>query len=658
MDIKALEAVALSVRSLSMDAVQAARSGHPGLPMGMAELGALVYGEVLSHDPSAPHWPNRDRFVLSAGHGSMLLYSLLHLAGYDLPLEELKRFRQLGSRTPGHPEYGIVPGVETTTGPLGQGVGNAVGMAIAERMLAARFNTPRHAVVDHYTYALAGEGCMMEGVSAEAASLAGHLGLGRLIVFYDSNRITIEGSTDLAFTEDVAARFRAYNWHVQAGDAYDFEALARMVEAARAEADRPSLIVLKSVIARGSPHKAGSAEAHGAPLGDEEVRATRKAIGIPQDAAFYIAPAAAEYFAARRRSWEKKRRDWERLFADWSQANPELAREWEQRFAAPRIDVKDLPRFEVGSKVATRNASGKVLNALARLVPALVGGSADLEPSNKSAVSGAPDFQKGAWGGRNMHFGVREHAMGAVLNGMALHGGVRPYGATFLVFVDYMRAAVRLAALMRLPVVYILTHDSIYVGEDGPTHQPVEQIASLRVIPNVVVLRPADAEETAMAWKMALERTDGPTVLALTRQDLVVLPRPSEEWRSTITRGACVVRESKGAPRLVIVATGSEVELAVRAAEKLADPGIRVVSMISRELFQKQDEGFRQSLLPQGAKRLVIEAGASSGWEGIAGEGGRILSIDRFGESGPAKDVARAFGLTEENVVSEIRKLG
>ncbi len=640
-----------------MDAVQAAKSGHPGLPMGMAELGALLYGELLSHDPSAPQWPNRDRFVLSAGHGSMLLYSLLHLSGYDLPLAELKRFRQLGSRTPGHPERGVVPGVETTTGPLGQGVANGVGMAIAERMLAARFNTPKHAVVDHYTFVLAGDGCMMEGVSSEAASLAGHLGLGKLILFYDSNRITIEGSTDLAFTEDVAARYRAYNWHVQTGDAYDFEGIALMVQAARADADRPSLIVLKSVIGKGSPHKAGSAEAHGAPLGEDEVKATRKALGLAEDAAFYVAPAATDYFASRRKSWEKRRRDWEQLFADWSRVHPELAGEWARWHAAPRIDVKDLPKFEVGSKAATRNASGKVLNALAKIVPSLIGGSADLEPSNKSAISGAPDFQKSTWGGRNMHFGVREHAMGGVLNGMALHGGIRPYGATFLVFVDYMRPSVRLAALMKLPVIYIFTHDSIYVGEDGPTHQPIEQIGSLRLIPNVVVLRPADAEETAMAWKMALERTDGPTALALTRQDLAVLPRPSDEWRTTIARGAYVVREAQGAPRVVIVATGSEVELAVKAVEKLGDPGIRVVSMISRELFQKQDESFRQSLLPRGARRLVIEAGVSSGWEGIAGEGGRILSIDRFGESGPYKDVARAFGLTEENVMAEIGKL-
>ena len=498
---------------------------------------------------------------------------------------------------------------------------------------------------------------MMEGVSSEAASLAGHLGLGKLIVFYDSNRITIEGSTDLAFTEDVAARYRAYNWHVQAGDAYDFEGIARMTQAAKAEADRPSLIVLKSVIGKGSPHKAGSAEAHGAPLGDDEVKATRKALGLADDAAFYVAPAATAYFASRRKSWEKRRRDWEQLFADWTRANAELAREWERWHAAARIDVKDLPKFEVGAKVATRNASGKVLNAVAKLVPSLVGGSADLEPSNKSAIAGAPDFQKNAWGGRNMHFGVREHAMGGILNGMALHGGIRPYGATFLVFVDYMRPSVRLAALMKLPVIYIYTHDSIYVGEDGPTHQPIEQIASLRLIPNVVVLRPADAEETAMAWKMALERTDGPTALALTRQDLTVLPRPSDEWRSMIARGACVVRESQGTPRLVVVATGSEVELAVKAVEKLADPGIRVVSMISRELFQKQDEGFKQSLLPRGARRLVIEAGVSSGWEGIAGEGGKILAIDRFGESGPAKDVARHFGFTEENVMAEIGKL-
>jgi transketolase len=657
LDKKALEAVALSIRSLAMDAVQAAKSGHPGLPMGMAELGAVLYGELLNHDPAAPGWPDRDRFVLSAGHGSMLVYSLLHLSGYDLPLSELKRFRQLGSRTPGHPEYGVVPGVETTTGPLGQGVGNGVGMAIAERMLAARFNAPGQAIVDHYTYVLAGDGCMMEGVASESASLAGHLGLGKLIVFYDSNRITIEGSTDLAFTEDVAARYRAYNWHVQSGDAYDLDGIAAAVRAAKAEADRPSLIVLKSVIAKGSPNKAGTSEAHGSPLGEDEVKATRKALGLAEDAAFYVAPAATVYFAGRRKSWESKRQEWERLFATWSETHPDLAAEWKRWHETPRIDAGGLPRFEAGSKAATRNASGKVLNALAKAVPNLIGGSADLEPSNKSAVSGAPDFQRNAWGGRNMHFGVREHAMGATLNGMALHGGIRPYGATFLVFADYMRPSIRLAALMKLPIIYIFTHDSIYVGEDGPTHQPVEHLASLRLIPNVVVMRPADGEETAVAWKVAIERTDGPTVLALTRQDLVVQARPDAGWKAAAARGASIVRESEGAPRLVIVATGSEVELAVNAVAKTGDKTIRVVSMISRELFVRQDEAFQKSILPSGARRLVIEAGVRFGWEGIAGDNGRILSIDRFGESGAYKDVAKHFGFFEDNVVAEIGKL-
>ena len=656
-DKNALAAAATSIRSLSMDAVQAAGSGHPGLPLGLAELGALLYAEILRHNPADPAWPDRDRLILSAGHGCMLLYAALHLAGYDISLDDIKRFRQQGSRAAGHPEHGLTPGVETTTGPLGQGVANAVGMAIAERMLAARFNTAGHTVVDHFTYVIAGDGCMMEGITSEAASLAGHLGLAKLIAFYDSNGITIEGSTDLAFSEDVAARYRAYGWQVQSGSAYELPQTLAMVEKAKAETRKPSLIVLESVIGKGSANKAGSAEAHGTPFGETEVRLTRKALGIGEDTAFYVAPQAVEYFQGKRKGWAAEQSRWEKTAADWSRANPELARQWKAWHDGYPVRLEDLPTFEPGSSVATRNAGGAVLNALADVVPNLIGGSADLASSNKSDFSGAGDFLHGAFDGRNMHFGVREHAMGAALNGMALHGGIRPYGATFLVFADYMRPAIRLAAMMKLPVIYIFTHDSINVGEDGPTHQPVEQLASLRVIPNVVTLRPADAAETAMAWKMALERTDGPTALALSRQNLKVMERNDAGWRDDVTKGACVVRREKGDLDLVVVATGSEVNLALDAVEALSHEGIRVVSMISRELFQSQAASFRDRILPPGARRLIIEAGVRVGWEGLAGADGELLTLDRFGESAPAGDVSRHLGFDTDHVVELIRRL-
>ncbi len=657
MTSKQIAAVATSVRCLAMDAVEKAKSGHPGLPMGCAELGALLYGEILKHDPADPAWIDRDRFVLSAGHGCMLLYSLLHLAGYDVSLDDLKSFRQLGSKTPGHPERGVTPGVEATAGPLGQGLGNAVGMAIAERMLAARFNTPAHAVIDHHTFVLTGDGDMMEGVGYEAASLAGHLGLGKLVAFYDSNRITIEGSTDLAFSEDVLKRYQGFGWRTYSGSMYDPEGILRLVAEARKPSDRPALILLESTIAKGAPHAAGTAEAHGAPLGAEEVRAAKRALGVPEDEQFHVEAEARVFFAARREPWRRRHEAWQATFAAWSAANPALAEEWRKAFAdgAPDLSAVAFPAFKTGEALATRAASGKILNAVAKAVPSLVGGSADLAPSNNTNLKDLGDFSRSNPSGRNFHFGVREHGMGAVVNGMAYHGGLRPFCATFMVFSDYMRGSIRVAAIAKLPVVYVFTHDSIFVGEDGPTHEPVEHLAALRAIPNLLVLRPADAEETEAAWRQALARTDGPTVLALTRQALPVFAKHDPRWRETIARGAYVALDCAGTPQTVIVATGSEVGTALAAAALLEDRKVRVVSMMCRERFVAQDRAFRESLVPPGARRVVIEAGVSFGWASPFDDGTLVVSIDRFGESGPWQKLAEAFGITPAALAARIR---
>ncbi|MFS8492325.1 MAG: transketolase [Limnochorda sp.] len=659
-----LEQVANTVRVLAAEAIEKAKSGHPGLPLGAAEIGSLLFAETMRHDPADPAWPNRDRFVLSAGHGSMLLYALLHLTGYDLPMEEIERFRQLGSATPGHPEYGRTPGVETTTGPLGQGLGNAVGMALAERMLAARFNRPGFPVVDHFTYCLAGDGCMMEGVAAEAASLAGHLGLGRLIVIYDANQISIEGSTDLAFSEDVAARFLAYGWHVQEVDGYDLDGLRKALEAARAEEAAPSLIVARTRIGRYSLLE-GSAEVHGAPLGEEAVAKLKADLGWPETP-FFVPEAVRQFFEARRAQWAAARQEWQELFERWSQAYPDLRQAWDEAFRQelPPDLAARLPRYEPGGKaVATRNAGGQVLQALARELPCLVGGSADLAPSTKTYLDGYEPVQSGQYGGRNLHFGVREHGMGAILNGMALHGGLRVFGSTFLVFSDYMRHAVRLSALMGLPVVYVFTHDSIWVGEDGPTHQPVEHLESLRLIPNLAVIRPADANETADAWLEALRRTNGPTALILSRQNLPILPEPPglEPGESRVGRGGYVVRfEPEGQPpALVLVATGSEVALALEAADLLAQEGIpcRVVSVPWRERFEQQPESYRRHVLPEEAPRLVIEAGVGRGWWRLVRPQDGMVTMETFGESGPGEQVAAHFGFTAARVAQEARRL-
>ena len=654
MNTKALEKIALSVRALSIDAIQKANSGHPGLPMGAAELGAILYGELLRHDPADPAWANRDRFILSAGHGSMFLYSLLHLAGYaDMTLEDIKTFRQIGSRAAGHPEYGLVAGIEATSGPLGQGVAMAVGLAVAETMLAARFNTAEHKVVDHCTYVLAGDGCLMEGVSAEASSFAGHYGLGKLIMFYDSNKITIDGSTDLAFTEDVAKRYEAYGWQVLRGSMYDFGEIAKLTAQAKAETGKPSIVILTSVIGKGSPGKENTADAHGAPLGAEEVAATRANLGIPGD--FYVAPEARDYFSAKQAEWKKARESWLALFDAWSKANPEKRKEWDA-FQSGKAASVALPAFKAGDQIATRAAGNKALAAVAATNANLVGGSADLKGPN---AVGLP-ADAGTWtrenpAGRYIHFGIREFAMAAICNGISLHGGLRAYCSTFMVFSDYLRPALRLSALMKQPVVYVLTHDSIFVGEDGPTHQPVENVASLRIMPNVRVLRPADAEETAEAWAMALEQTETPVAIALSRQNIAVFPKADPAWKDTIRTGAYIAKQVEGTPDAVIIATGSEVGVALEAAGKIAGKKIRVVSMISRELFESQPTAIRDAIVPPSARTVVCEAGVRSGWERWA-KTEDILSIDRFGESGPAAKVAEHMGLTADALAKIVNK--
>jgi transketolase len=652
-----LEKIADVVRGLAADGVQKAKSGHPGMPLGTAEIGAVLYSDILVHDPTTPKWPNRDRFVLSAGHGSMFLYSFLHLTGYDMPMSELKRFRQLGSRAAGHPEYGLAPGIETTTGPLGQGIANAVGMALAEAIQAARFNKPGYDIVNHYTYTLVGDGDLMEGVASEAASLAGHLGLGKLIAIYDSNSISIEGSTELAFTEDVGGRFAAYGWHVQHIDGHDCKQIMAAITAAQAEKERPSLIIARTNIGKKSL-KENSNKSHGEPLGEAEVAELKKSLGFPTEA-FYVPAEVYDFYAQKRQGWAKKRAEWEAVFEKWSQEYPRLRAAWdlgqEQTLPEPLVDA--LPAFGPDAAMATRDASGKTLQQLAKLIPYLVGGSADLAPSTKTYLEGAGSIQKGDYSGRNLHFGVREHAMGSILNGMSLYGGLRVFGSTFLVFVDYMRPALRMAAMMKQPVIYVFTHDSIYVGEDGPTHQPIEQIESIRLIPNMVVLRPADAEETRMAWIVAMQRKDGPTALILTRQKLPAIS--TDKAVNGVAKGGYVLRECTGSPDLTLIATGSEVALTMTAADMLAQDGkqVRVVSMPSRELFGRQDESYKATVLLESGRRLIIEAGVTSGWSLYTRPGDKVYGLDRFGESGPAEEVAKHLKMTPEAVAECARQM-
>ena len=648
-----------TIRFLSADAVQQANSGHPGLPMGAAPMAFTLWTRHLRHNPRNPKWPGRDRFVLSGGHGSMLLYSLLHLTGYDLPLEELRNFRQWESKTPGHPEYGLTPGVETTTGPLGQGFGQGVGMAIAAAHLAAKFNKPDHEIIKSYIYGIVTDGDLMEGVSSEAASLAGHLQLGRIIYLYDDNHISIDGSTDLAFTEDRAARFEAYGWHVQkVEDGNAVDAIDSAIHAAKMN-PRPSLIAVRTTIGFGAPKRQGTAKAHGEPLGDEELNAAKQNLGWPVEPRFLIPGEVLEFYRAAVDQGHEAERDWHRRFEAYQSEYPELGAELERRLKRELPDGwdADLPVFLADAKgVATRSASGKILNVLSAKLPELVGGSADLTPSNNTKFDEAGDFQKDNRAGRYVRFGVREHGMGAALNGMNLFGGLIAYGGTFLIFSDYMRPAIRIAAISGIPTIFVFTHDSVGLGEDGPTHQPIEHLMSLRAMPNLTLIRPADANEVAAAWKFAITHRGGPTALALTRQNLPVLDRSVTAPAAGLERGAYVLRDF-GEPEIILIASGSEVSLAYEAAQRLHEEGrgVRVVSFPSWELFEEQDEAYRESVLPKKiTARLAVEAGATLGWERYATS---VMGIDHYGASAPYKVIFEKLGFTVENVVAKAKEL-
>jgi len=669
-----------TIRFLSVDAVEKADSGHPGLPMGAAPMAYVLWTRFLKHNPANPGWEDRDRFVLSAGHGSMLLYSLLYLTGYDLPLEQIKQFRQWGSHTPGHPERGLTPGVEVTTGPLGQGFANSVGMAIAEDYLGARYNRPGHQIVNHYTYALVSDGDLMEGVSSEAASLAGHLKLGKLICLYDDNHITLSAATDITFTEDCARRFEAYGWHTQkVENGNDLEAIERALRAAQAERERPSLIIARTHLGYGSPHKQDTFEAHGSPLGKEEVKLTKQALGWPLDPPFYVPDKILAHFRLALENGKQAEAEWNGRVSDYSKAFPILAREFQQCMAGelPKGWDTDIPIFPTDPKgMATRAASGKVLNSIVAKVPSLIGGSADLDPSTRTALTAMGDFENprdeagnlqgstgGGWSyaGRNLHFGVREHAMGSIANGLAVHGGIIPFTATFLIFSDYMRPPIRLAALMEQRVIFVFTHDSIALGQDGPTHQPIEQLASLRAIPNLIVIRPCDANETAVAWRVALEMRHRPVALVLTRQDVPTLDRGQYASADGLRRGAYVLVDApNGKPDIILIGTGSEVSLIVAACHKLTEReiNVRVVSMPSWELFDAQPQSYRDAILPPKARaRLAVEAGATQGWCKYVGSAGDVIGVDRFGASAPGEIVMREYGFTVDHLCERAMKL-
>jgi transketolase len=652
-----------AIRVLSMDAVQKADSGHPGTPMALAPLAYVLWTRHLRYNPANPEWIDRDRFVLSAGHASMLLYSVLYLTGYDVSLEDLKQFRQWESKTPGHPEFGYTPGVETTTGPLGQGVGNSVGMAVAEAQLAAIFNRPGHDVIDHYTYFIASDGDVMEGVSHEASSFAGHLKLGKIIGFYDDNHITIEGDTDLTFSDDTTKRYESYGWHLQrVEDANDLDALDAAIVAAKVVTDRPSLIVVRSHIGFGSPNKIDTAEAHGSPLGADEIKLTKEALGYPSQEPFYVAPEALAHWRKMSDRGAELEKEWQSRYDAWRAQHSSDAAELERRLRGELLEGWEdlIPSFTAeNGNVASRAASGVVLNAIAPKIPELVGGSADLASSTNTIVKGAPSLTPDNHGGRNFHFGIREHGMGAVMNGMSVHGGFIPYGATFLIFSDYMRPAVRLAAVMHRHVIYVYTHDSIGLGEDGPTHQPIEQLSTLRTIPGLTVIRPADASETAEAWRAALKQK-GPVALVLTRQKLGFIDRSKYAAATGVAKGAYVLADAKGGDaEVILISSGSEVALVVEAQQKLEAEGIRAraVSMPSHELFRAQDAAYRDSVLPPGVKRVSIEAGHPMSWHHWVGSDGIALGIDRFGASAPYKEIYEQLGITVAKIVESAKSL-
>ena len=661
-DLSELDQLCINtIRFLSADAIQTANSGHPGLPMGMAGIVFRLFTQYLKFNPENPQWHNRDRFVLSAGHGSALLYTLLHLTGYDLSLDDLKDFRKLGSKTPGHPEYGHTPGVEATTGPLGQGIANAVGLAIAGKYLGSYLNRPEYTVMDYHTYVLSGDGCLQEGIASEACSLAGHLGLNNLIVIYDDNKITIDGKTDLSFSEDVAKRFEAYNWHVQeiSGDGHDLEAFDRALVNAQEEESRPSLIKVETVIGYGSPNKQGTSGVHGSPLGTDELKLTKEALGWNFDS-FHVPDEARAVFDQSSLKGKKAEADWNQMFQTYETAYPELAETFQNAVQGtlPQNWTEHLPKFEAGESIATRVASGKFLENVMPHFPLVLGGSADLTPSNNTKFSEATVFQKDRPDGRYIHFGVREHAMGAILNGISLSGLLRAYGATFLCFADYMLPAIRVAALSKYPSIFVFTHDSIGLGEDGPTHQPVEHVSYLRAMPELILFRPADANETVEAWKFALEHRDCPVALALTRQGLPVLDQTKYGSAKQVAQGGYTLISDEGA-QVLLIASGSEVSLAVQAHEKLAAEGIKsqVVSMPSCELFDEQPEAYRKQVLPEHIKaRVVIEAGIKRGWEGYMGDQGQFVGMSGFGASAPAKDLFKQFEITVEAVMEAVRK--
>lgn len=651
-----------TVRVLSADAVQNAESGHPGTPMALAPLGHVLWSRVMKYNPKNPSWPNRDRFVLSAGHACMLQYSFLYLTGYDVSLDDIKKFRSLHSITPGHPEYGLTPGVEITTGPLGQGFGNAVGMAIAQKYLADRYNKPGYEIFDYRIYVICSDGDMMEGVSSEAASIAGHLGLGNLICFYDDNKITIEGSTDLAFDEDVDKRFEAYGWHVQhVQDVNNLDAIEEAVKNAQNETSRPSLIRVRSTIGYGSPNKHDTAAAHGSPLGKDEVRLVKENFGFNPDEHFVVPDEVLEFYREAGRKAAENETTWQEMYSEYKSKHPDLAKEYEDISNGKLAEGwdKNLPIFGTGEKMATRSASGKTLNAIAEFLPQLVGGSADLAPSTDTYLDDYKSFDKGTVG-RNFHFGIREHGMGAVLNGMAVSNYLIPYGATFLIFSDYMRPPLRLAAIMKVRPIMVFTHDSIGLGEDGTTHQPAEQLMGLRSVPNMTVIRPADANETAHAWRAAILHKDGPVCLALTRQKIPVIDQNKYAKAENLEKGAYIISDCEGEPDVLLIATGSEVHLVLGAQEKLGEEGInaRVISMPSWELFEKQDDSYKQKVFPpQLRKRLAVEAGVSMGWLKYITEDGDMIAVDRFGESAPGEELMKEYGFSVEHVVRRAKAL-